>query len=32
MGVGGGVLIFLLSDSYLTWGKAKKANSKSYLK
>lgn len=33
-GVGGGglILIFLLSESQLTWGKAKNANSESYLK
>lgn len=31
-GGGGLILIFLLSESQLTWGKAKNANSESYLK
>ena len=30
-GGGGLILIFLLSESQLTWGKAKNANSESYL-
>lgn len=31
VGEGGLILIFLLSESQLTWGKAKNANSESYL-